>query len=104
MELRFQINLHSKDIVLLEQIKEYFGVGTIYKEGKSVIKYSVQSNKDLSVIISHLEKYSLITQKKADFLLFKLAFDLIKTKEHLTSSLALNKIETIKSGMNLNRK
>lgn len=31
----FSIHLHSKDIFLLESIKDYFGVGTIYQENNT---------------------------------------------------------------------
>ena len=36
------------------------------------------------MIIPHFEKYPLITQKKADFILFTKVIDLINKKEHLT--------------------
>ena len=68
MELRFQINLHNKDKALLEKVKDFFGVGLVKKEGVDVIKYRITSIKDLSTIISHLDNYPLITQKKADYL------------------------------------
>ena len=45
--------------------------------------YYVQSIKDLDVILNHFDKYPLITKKHADYLLFKMAIDLIKNKEHL---------------------
>lgn len=38
---------------------------------------------DLAVIIDHFYKYPLVTQKGADFLLFKQAFNLVSRKEHL---------------------
>jgi hypothetical protein len=81
----FQISLHSKDQVLLESIQSFFGgVGRIYFIGKDSIKYQVRSVEGLEVIINQLDKYSLITQKQADFLLFKQVLELIKNKEHLT--------------------
>jgi hypothetical protein len=56
---------------LLELIRTSLGVGQIYKHGKDSIQLRVSSVKDLQVIIDHLEKYPLITQKLADYLLFK---------------------------------
>jgi hypothetical protein len=83
----FQISLHQKDRTLLEMIKAYFnGVGSITNHGKDSIKYRVTSLKDLMVIIDHFDKYSLITQKWADYTLFKQAFELINNKEHLTKN------------------
>ena len=74
----------EKDLALLEQIKSFFNVGSIHKKGLLSIQYRVQSVKDLAKIIDHYEKYSLITQKQADYLLFKQVFNLINKKEHLT--------------------
>lgn len=55
--------------------------------------------KDLMVIIEHLEKYPLITQKRVDFELFKQAVDLIINKKHLTKDGLVN-IINIKASMN----
>ena len=63
----FGITLHSRDLKLLTRIKNYLGVGTINQTGNTVT-YSVRTVKDLmSFIIPHFEKYTLITQKRADF-------------------------------------
>ena len=87
IKLSFSFSLHKKDKVLLEKIQSYFGVGRIStKHGQQTIKYYVQSMKDLTIIINHFNKYSLISKKQADYLLFKKAFDLILKKEHLTLS------------------
>lgn len=60
---------------------------------------SVYSQKDLTIIINHFDKYSLITQKFADYSLFKQAFELIKSKQHLTKE-GLRKIVSIRASMN----
>ena len=49
----FTINLHEKDRAILETIQNYFGVGSIYKEGAQTIQYKVQTIKDLAIIIEH---------------------------------------------------
>ena len=54
----------------------------------------------INVVIPHFDKYPLITKKKADFILFKKAVDLIKCKEHLTME-GLKKLVAIKASMNL---
>jgi len=51
--------------------------------GNCALKYQVNSIKDLAIIIEHFDKYPLITQKLADYKLFKQAVELIKRKEHL---------------------
>ena len=71
--------------MILELIKKFFGVGDIKSQGKDSVQYRVTSVKDLiEVIIPHLEKFPLITQKRADFILFKQVVNLMYNKEHLT--------------------
>ena len=48
----FTIQLHSKDIILLEKIKSYFDVGVIrMKNNNNAILYSVQSYKEIMEVI-----------------------------------------------------
>nr|YP_010691077.1 LAGLIDADG endonuclease [Phellinus igniarius]WBU93178.1 LAGLIDADG endonuclease [Phellinus igniarius] len=62
--------------------------------------YSVSSVKDLTnTIIPHFLKYSLLTQKAADFLLFKAIVGIIINKAHLTIE-GFNQIINIKASMN----
>lgn len=94
----FKIGLHEKDKVLLEQIKDYFDGGNLSKD-KSAIIYRVESLENLTRVINHFDTYPLITQKLADYKLFKQAFTLILNKEHLTME-GLRKIISIKASMN----
>ena len=98
----FTIGLHSRDLVLLSEIKSYFGCGTIVKnETQNEVSFRVSSLQDLTVkIIPHFLNYPLLTQKKADFLLFKQATDLLLKKSHLTME-GLQELVNIKSSMNL---
>jgi hypothetical protein len=48
----------------------------------------------------HFEKYPLLTQKAADFILFARIVELMNTKDHLSLE-GLNQIINIKSSMNL---
>lgn len=107
----FSISLHDKDVKILEAIQRTFKVGKIYKHGENSLQYRVSSLKDLKVIIEHFDKYPLITQKKADYLLFKEVVNLLKQKEHLKldphigdvslASSGLQKIVNIKASLNL---
>ena len=101
IKARFSIHLHKKDLTILELIKSSLnGVGNISK-GKDSVQYRVASIPELTnIIIPHFIKYPLITQKQADFLLFKKAIELINNKEHLTLP-GLSKILSIKASMNL---
>ena len=101
VQAKFQISLHKKDRAILEEIKLYFGVGFIYKHGKNSLQYQVKSLHDLTnIIIPHFDKYSLITQKWADFELFKSVIEMMNRKEHLTYE-GLRKIVLIKAKINL---
>jgi len=95
----FQISLNKKDKILLDQIQKFFGVGTVIDRKDGAFYYKVSQIKDLMLIVDHFEKYPLITQKHADFELFKQIIDLILKKEHLTNS-GLQKIINIKASMN----
>lgn len=94
----FKITLHLRDKSLLEQIQLYFGVGNIYTSGSSAT-YEVNSLKELEIIMTHFNKYYLISQKYSDFELFKAAIALVKKGEHLTLE-GLQKIVNIKASMN----
>lgn len=74
-------------------------IGNITSRTNGSCVYSVQSIKDLAVIIDHFDKYPLITKKGADYLLFKMAVNLMKNKEHLTME-GLRKIVAIRASMN----
>ena len=50
--------------------------------------------------MDYFDKYPLITQKKADFELFKRGLEIVKAKGHLTQE-GLNEIVSIKASMNI---
>lgn len=93
----FEINLKDKDLSILKEIKSYLGVGKINQKSKGTCVYYVRSFEEISVILQHFDKYPLLTQKQADYLLFKSAFEIIRNKEHLTH---LHKILAIRASMN----
>ncbi|KAG0632613.1 cytochrome oxidase I intronic ORF 5 [Tuber brumale] len=96
-----KVNIEYRGRALLENIKLYFnGAGGLDKHGELSVKYRVSSIKDISLILNHFDKYPLITQKRADYLLFKKAFEIIQRKEHRTLE-GLHKILSIKAVMNL---
>jgi hypothetical protein len=99
----FSIQLHIKDLSLLELFKSYFKVGTLKikknKDNTTVI-YSIQSVKDiLAVIIPHFDEYPLLTKKRADYILFKQIIHLMNDSKHLTKE-GLKEIVSIKASMN----
>lgn len=103
---RFKITVHISDIDLMLKLKNFFGEDI----GKMVIfkdtcTYHVDKLKDiLEVIIPHFDKYPLITQKLADYILFKEIASLLNNKEHLTLvtfGSGLSQILSYKASLNL---
>jgi hypothetical protein len=96
----FSITLHVKDKVILEDIKNFFGVGTIsISKAASNVIFNVSSFKDLDIIINHFDKFPLITVKSQDFFIFKKCFNIIKQGEHLTQK-GMLEILNLKSNLN----
>lgn len=91
----------------MEGLKSYFRVGKIRFEAKrNVANYRVENVQDLyEIVVPHYprlreDKYPLITQKKADFLLFKEAVKKVYHKEHLTQK-GLELMVSLKPSSNL---
>ena len=87
IQAEFSIGLHAKDLALLKQIQSFFnGIGAIsaIKSNGSVI-YAITKINDINdVLMPHFDKYPLLSQKKADFLLFKAIVNLMTNKAHLS--------------------
>jgi hypothetical protein len=63
--------------------------------------YSIGNIKDLTtIIIPHFLKYPLLTQKAADFILFKRVVEIMNEKGHLTEE-GLQRIINLKVSKNL---
>lgn len=85
---------------VLRFIKAFFnGVGNITKQSPLSVQYRVQSVQELSLILDHFDKHPLITNKQADYLLFKQVVLMMQRKEHLTQE-GLEKIVSIKASLN----
>lgn len=96
----FLIQVHSKDNLLLMQIKDYLGgIGNIYTNSE-VSRFTVRSLDDILKIILHFDNYPLITQKKSDFILFKQIIDKMVQGEHLSYK-GLQEIINIRASINL---
>ena len=101
VEAGFSITLHKKDLMILQEIQTYFGTGYIRNDLNNKVKFKVESVKDIvNKVIPHFDKYPLITQKLADYLLFRDVVNMMINKEHLTKK-GLNKIVSIKAVINL---
>lgn len=96
----YKIAMHKKDLGLLYNIKNLFAVGKITKHGDNSIQYVVRSLAELQIILSHFDKYPLLSEKWGDYKLFKDGLELIKTKAHLNKE-GFNKILFMRAALNL---
>lgn len=77
----FEIQLNKNYLSILQKIRSFFGLfspegktwGNIFLKSDGSCVYHVGSQKDLLVIIDHFNKYPLVTNKYADYILFKMA-------------------------------
>lgn len=101
VQSEFKLGLHLKDFPVLEAIKAYLGgIGTItVNKVKNVAVLRIASLKELAVIIDHLTRYPLITQKRADFELFKRVVDIKLSGRHTTLD-GLQEIVNIRASLN----
>lgn len=88
-----------KDAALLESIKAFFGEGNISKLNFNSRQFRVSSLNGLKVILDHLDKYPLLTDKFGDLQLFKQIFKLMSEDQHLTRE-GLKKILQLKNVLN----
>jgi hypothetical protein len=97
----FSISLHKNDLDILLQIKSYFGgIGNIIKERDNSLVYRVYNLKKISsVILPHFYHFPLITQKRADYLLFSQVVKLMENGTHLTNE-GLEKVLALKASLN----
>lgn len=108
----FQVSQHFRDEKLMTSLITYFGCGMIEKDSRnSGIYYSVYKFSDKRLllrssryekIIPFFKKHNIIGEKSKDFADWCKVAELIKAKDHLTSS-GLDEIRKIKSGMNTGR-
>lgn len=101
VRLYFQISLHRKDEKVLELMVEELKVGKIYrtKSRPDISELKVFSIKEIKLIVEFFDRYPLISQKFADYILFKEAYLLICNKQHLTNE-GLQKVVSLRASSN----
>lgn len=98
----FKIELHIRDLGLLEKIQTYFdGVGNITtSKTENCATYAITSKEEINTtLLPHFDKYKLLTNKQVDYILFKSVLELINKGEHLTKE-GIIKILAIKASIN----
>nr|YP_010561529.1 hypothetical protein OSR58_mgp01 [Ganoderma flexipes]UYX56900.1 hypothetical protein [Ganoderma flexipes] len=104
---RFSIHLHIRDLEVLKAISTYFNKYTEKKVTLTEKSAQLQISKFSDItntIIPFFNKHPILGMKSLDFIDFKKVCDILKSKDHLTSTSVFNQIIEIKKGMNLNRK
>lgn len=94
---RFSITQLKKEKILINNIKEYFGVGYIRELKKDkILKYEVNKITELQqIIIPHFEKYPLKGGKLDSFNKFKYIVEKVFNKEHYNENEFINILSLI---------
>lgn len=89
VQCRYIIELHIKDLHLIEQIKSYFNsIGSIHiNKHRNTVTYSVVGLKDIfNVILPHFDKYSLQSSKNIDFIYWRKCVMIMYNNLHIEKS------------------
>ena len=78
----FIITLHERDLDLLNDIKNFFSVGSISKTGAKGAQFRVRSWSDLNIIMAYFKKYPLQTTKNLNFTYFCEILSFINKRVH----------------------
>ena len=85
----FAVSQHRDNLALLQELREFFGVGSIRAKGpnSSVMVFNVCRRTDLeSSIIPFFDQYPLRSSKQQDFLKFRAIVKLMQRRAHRTDS------------------
>lgn len=102
--LRFSIAQHSRDLLLLESLVNFFGCGYVVKyEKRTVCEFIVTKIDHIVIhIIPLFEKYPVLGSKYLNYLDFKNVANIINNKEHLNiDGKGLEQILQLKNGTSL---
>lgn len=101
MSAEFLIGLHKRDIGVLKEIQDYLGgIGRIGKFAKDAYALRVNTISQMVKIIHHFDKYPLISQKHADYLIWREVIMMMQRKEHITQE-GLLTILSLRASLNL---
>jgi hypothetical protein len=81
--LSFQLDQHSRDSELMENLINYFQCGHVIKNGPCTKFYVTKFSDILNVIIPFFKNHPILGNKAKDFSKFCQISELMKNKEHL---------------------
>lgn len=95
----YKVAQDYKDLNILYDLQNYFSCGNITIH-KSEVRFEIMgSEKALKYVIPHFDKYPQITQKNADYLLWKEIIVIQNKKQHLALD-GLQKCLSLKASLN----
>lgn len=104
VQLRFRLNLHYRDSLVIDALKEYLKCGNVgVNSSKSAVNLTITSITDiLNILIPIFNKYPLQGSKYLNYKDFCRVAELMENKAHLTPP-GLAEIKVLKGGMNTKR-
>lgn len=99
----FHLTLHSKNINIIKDIKDYFDAGYYRIDNKGICTYVCNNIIDLNnKIVVHFDKYPLCPDKYNSYILFKYIVNKLYNKEHIKDKNL--KLELLMLGYHMNAK
>jgi len=104
VSLRFQLTQHSRDIVLMQNLRNFWDCGNIIEDSKQpIVDFKIYKFSDIhDKVIPFFQKYPIQGVKRLDYLDFCRVAELMQNKVHLTQE-GIDEIKKIKSRMNTGR-
>lgn len=100
----FRIGLHIDDIDALLSIQKLLGgIGNVTKSGDEECRFTVSDKKGIEILMTIFDQFNLNTTKYLDYLNFKSAFILYHSRAGLVTSELIEKLVSLKNGMNTSR-
>jgi hypothetical protein len=102
--IRFILTQHNRDIVLINQIRDFFGSGRVISSNRtnSVELWIIDFEAIKLKIVPFFDKFPLIGAKGLEYNDFKKVLDIMDNKLHLTKK-GCEEIRMIKENMNTKR-
>jgi hypothetical protein len=102
-KIKITITQNNKSLIVLERIKVFLGLGSIYKDSRSDASYlQIASLTQINKFIEVFKPARLLGAKALDYYDFNKGVDIINNKDHLIKE-GLNALKIISAGMNSKR-
>lgn len=76
--------MNLRDSLLIKKLRAFFNNIGVYKESGSCCYFDVNSIADLEFIIEHFLRYPLLSSKRNSFYIFKMIYEIVRAKQHLS--------------------